>query len=94
MVYIFFRSKMKVKEINQMANVAWSPASVHPLYLACGTAAQQLDASLNTNSTLNIYNANLGQANLETKLAVSVETPGRLVTDLIQMFLFFIALSM
>ncbi|XP_042893278.1 protein transport protein Sec31A-like isoform X3 [Penaeus japonicus] len=68
---------MKVKEINQMANVAWSPASVHPLYLACGTAAQQLDASLNTNSTLNIYNANLGQANLETKLAVSVETPGR-----------------
>ncbi|XP_037789128.1 protein transport protein Sec31A-like isoform X3 [Penaeus monodon] len=68
---------MKVKEINQMANVAWSPTSVHPLYLACGTAAQQLDASLNTSSTLNIYNANLGQANLETKLAVSVETPGR-----------------
>lgn len=37
--------KMKVKEIKRTANVAWSPKSQHPIYLAAGTAAQQLDAT-------------------------------------------------
>ena len=36
---------MKVKEIECTANVAWSPADQHPIYLAAGTAAQQLDAT-------------------------------------------------
>jgi len=36
---------MKIKEINRTANVAWSPKQQHPIYLAAGTAAQQLDAS-------------------------------------------------
>jgi len=36
---------MKLKEIDRTANVAWSPASQHPIYLASGTAAQQLDAT-------------------------------------------------
>jgi len=36
---------MKLKEIDRTANVAWSPASQHPIYLAAGTAAQQLDAT-------------------------------------------------
>ena len=36
---------MKVKEIARTANIAWSPASHHPIYLAAGTAAQQLDAT-------------------------------------------------
>ena len=36
---------MKIKEIDRTANVAWSPASQHPIYLAAGTAAQQLDAT-------------------------------------------------
>lgn len=36
---------MKLKEIDRTANIAWSPASQHPIYLAAGTAAQQLDAT-------------------------------------------------
>ena len=36
---------MKIKEINRTANVAWSPQEHHPIYLAAGTAAQQLDAT-------------------------------------------------
>jgi len=39
------RVDMKLKEIDRTANVAWSPASQHPIYLAAGTAAQQLDAT-------------------------------------------------
>jgi len=38
-------SEMKLKEIKRTANVAWSPASHYPVYLAAGTAAQQLDAT-------------------------------------------------
>lgn len=37
--------KMKVKEVNRTANIAWSPAPQYPIYLAAGTAAQQLDAT-------------------------------------------------
>ena len=36
---------MKVKEIERTANIAWSPAAQHPVYIAAGTAAQQLDAT-------------------------------------------------
>jgi len=36
---------MKIKELDRTANVAWSPANQHPIYLAAGTAAQQLDAT-------------------------------------------------
>lgn len=36
---------MKVKEITRTANISWSPASLHPIYMAAGTAAQQLDAT-------------------------------------------------
>lgn len=41
---------MKVKDIERTANVAWSPKNQHPIYLAAGTAASQLDASFNTNA--------------------------------------------
>ncbi|XP_071534262.1 protein transport protein Sec31A-like isoform X10 [Panulirus ornatus] len=68
---------MKVKEVNETANVAWSPAAIHPMYLACGTTAKQLDASFNTSSTLNIYSLNAGQSNLDMVLAASVESPAR-----------------
>ena len=39
------RSSMKVKEIDRTANVAWSPSTQYPIYLAAATAAQQLDAT-------------------------------------------------
>ncbi|XP_045138814.1 protein transport protein Sec31A-like isoform X6 [Portunus trituberculatus] len=68
---------MKVKEISQMANIAWSPAGERPSYLACGTTAKQLDASFNTNSSLILYNLNTGQSNLEMKLTASIESPAR-----------------
>ena len=36
---------MKVKEISRTANVAWSPSALQSIHLACGTVAQQLDAT-------------------------------------------------
>lgn len=36
---------MKVKEVKRTANVAWSPSALQDIYLACGTVAQQLDAT-------------------------------------------------
>jgi len=36
---------MKLKEVDRTVNVAWSPADHHPIHLAGGTAAQQLDAT-------------------------------------------------
>lgn len=36
---------MKVKEIARTANVAWSPSALQSIHLACGTVAQQLDAT-------------------------------------------------
>lgn len=68
---------MKVKEVNALANVAWSPGSVHPGLLACGTTAKQLDAGITTSASLTLYNLNLSQTNLELKPAVSVEAPAR-----------------
>ena len=45
---------MKVKEANLTANIVWSPSSVTPTYLACGTSAQQLDASFNSSSVIQV----------------------------------------
>ena len=52
---------MKVKEIEVTANVAWSPKDKYPIMLAAGTAAQQLDASFDTTSNLDIFNFNLNE---------------------------------
>jgi len=52
---------MKVKEVDRTANIAWSPQAQVPIYLAAGTAAQQLDASFSTNSNLEIYGLNLSE---------------------------------
>jgi len=53
---------MKVKEVDRTANIAWSPASQVPVYLAAGTAAQQLDATFSTSSCLEIYSLNLAES--------------------------------
>lgn len=45
---------MKVKEVNRTANIAWSPAPQYPIYLAAGTAAQQLDATFRYVTVLDI----------------------------------------
>ncbi|XP_073452683.1 protein transport protein Sec31B isoform X1 [Aquarana catesbeiana] len=51
---------MKLKEIERSAVQAWSPANQHPVYLAAGTSAQQLDASFNTNAVLEIFEVDFG----------------------------------
>ncbi|KAK3871526.1 hypothetical protein Pcinc_023333 [Petrolisthes cinctipes] len=68
---------MKVKEVNTLANVAWSPETVHPGLLACGTTAKQLDAGLTTSASLTLYDLNLAQTNLELKQVASVDAPAR-----------------
>ena len=73
MVYVmcplYFRTKMKVKEIKKTANVAWSPQQIHPVYIAAGTAAQQLDASFSTAAALELYHVDLGSGSLSMPVA-------------------------
>ena len=52
---------MKVKQAEVTANIAWSPKDQYPILLAGGTAAQQLDASFDTTSSLDIYSLNLNE---------------------------------
>ncbi|XP_032880960.1 protein transport protein Sec31A isoform X6 [Amblyraja radiata] len=58
---------MKLKEINRTAVQAWSPAQHHPIYLAAGTSAQQLDATFNTNASLEIFELDLADSTLDMK---------------------------
>ena len=53
---------MKIKQVEITANVAWSPKDQYPILLAAGTAAQQLDASFDTTSLLEIYALNLNES--------------------------------
>ncbi|CAH1795497.1 unnamed protein product, partial [Owenia fusiformis] len=55
---------MKIKEIERTANVAWSPQEQYPVYLATGTAAQQLDATFSTSAALELYELNLGDSGM------------------------------
>ena len=68
---------MKIKEIEQTAHIAWSPASVFPVYLATGTAAQQLDASFSTTAQLDLYSLNLGESGLDMTRKASIPTKHR-----------------
>ncbi|KAF5291494.1 hypothetical protein FQR65_LT01806 [Abscondita terminalis] len=68
---------MKVKDLERTANIAWSPSNEHPIYLAAGTAAQQLDASFNTNAALEIYSLNLSEPGLDMELKTSMSTDHR-----------------
>ncbi|XP_030341599.1 protein transport protein Sec31B isoform X3 [Strigops habroptila] len=58
---------MKLKEIERTAVQAWSPANHHPIYLATGTSAQQLDASFSTNATLEIFEVDFKDPSLDMK---------------------------
>jgi len=68
---------MKIKEIDRTANVAWSPAEVDPVYLAVGTAAQQLDSSLNTKSTLEIYQFDITEGGLDLPVKATLPCESR-----------------
>jgi protein transport protein SEC31 len=51
---------MLTKEINQVATVAWAPASSQSTRLVTGTLAGAMDASFSTNAELEIHEFNLG----------------------------------
>ena len=72
---------MKVKDIARTANVAWSPAQQYPVYMAAGTAAQQLDATFNTSAALEIYALNLADQSMEMEQAATVNTDHRYVAS-------------
>lgn len=58
-------------------NVAWSPPAQHPIMLAAGTAAQQLDASFSTSASLDLYSLNLQQPGYEMELQTSIPSDHR-----------------
>lgn len=74
---VFLSGKMRLKEIQRTAHQAWSPAGHHPMYLALGTAAQQLDASFSTTAALEIFEMDFSDPSLEMQLKGSFKTPNR-----------------
>ncbi|KAM4524216.1 protein transport protein Sec31A isoform 1-T1 [Odontesthes bonariensis] len=69
---------MRLKEIQRTAHQAWSPAGHHPIYLALGTSAQQLDASFNTTAAIEIFEMDFADSSLEMQLKGSLPTTNRL----------------
>uniref|UniRef100_A0A669DZ73 Protein transport protein Sec31A n=1 Tax=Oreochromis niloticus TaxID=8128 RepID=A0A669DZ73_ORENI len=63
---------MRLKEIQRTAHQAWSPAGHHPIYLALGTAAQQLDASFNTTAAIEIFEMDFSDPSLDMQLKGSL----------------------
>jgi len=63
--------------VDRTANIAWSPQAQVPIYLAAGTAAQQLDASFSTNSNLEIYGLNLSESGHDMPCLASVPVDQR-----------------
>ncbi|XP_038142910.1 protein transport protein Sec31A isoform X7 [Cyprinodon tularosa] len=68
---------MKLKEINRTAIQSWSPAQHHPIYLATGTSAQQLDASFSTNASLEFFELDLADPSLDMKSCGSLSSAHR-----------------
>ncbi|XP_075885802.1 protein transport protein Sec31A isoform X4 [Nelusetta ayraudi] len=68
---------MKLKEINRTAIQSWSPAQHHPVFLATGTSAQQLDASFSTNASLEFFELDLSDPSLDMKSCGSFSSSHR-----------------
>lgn len=68
---------MKLKEIDRTAIQAWSPAQNHPIYLATGTSAQQLDATFSTNASLEIFELDLSDPSLDMKSCATFSSSHR-----------------
>ncbi|XP_017468376.1 PREDICTED: protein transport protein Sec31A isoform X2 [Rhagoletis zephyria] len=66
---------MKVKELQKTVNIAWSPLPQYPIYLAAGSAAQQLDS--NVNPTLEIYSTNFSDPSYDLELKASLPSQYR-----------------
>ncbi|XP_060134390.1 protein transport protein Sec31A isoform X11 [Zootoca vivipara] len=68
---------MKLKEIDRTAMQAWSPSHHHPIYLATGTSAQQLDASFSTSASLEIFELDLTDPSLDMKSCATFSSTHR-----------------
>uniref|UniRef100_A0A7M4FA64 Protein transport protein Sec31A n=1 Tax=Crocodylus porosus TaxID=8502 RepID=A0A7M4FA64_CROPO len=68
---------MKLKEIDRTAIQAWSPAQHHPIYLATGTSAQQLDATFSTSASLEIFELDLSDPSLDMKSCATFSSSHR-----------------
>ncbi|NXY47166.1 SC31A protein, partial [Ceuthmochares aereus] len=68
---------MKLKEINRTAMQAWSPAQQHPIYLATGTSAQQLDATFSTSASLEIFELDLSDPSLDMRSSATFSSSHR-----------------
>uniref|UniRef100_A0A8C0HRC6 Protein transport protein Sec31A n=1 Tax=Buteo japonicus TaxID=224669 RepID=A0A8C0HRC6_9AVES len=68
---------MKLKEIDRTAMQAWSPAQQHPIYLATGTSAQQLDATFSTSASLEIFELDLSDPSLDMKSCATFSSTHR-----------------
>ncbi|XP_064507720.1 protein transport protein Sec31A isoform X9 [Pseudopipra pipra] len=68
---------MKLKEIDRTAMQAWSPAQQHPIYLATGTSAQQLDATFSTSASLEIFELDLSDPSLDMKTCATFSSSHR-----------------
>lgn len=73
---------MKIKELQKTVNIAWSPAPLNQLYLAAGTAAQQIDTSINSNATLELYEIDLADPGYDLNLKASQNSPYRCVLSI------------
>ncbi|XP_026808724.1 protein transport protein Sec31A [Rhopalosiphum maidis] len=60
---------MKIKEFQKTVVSTWSPKSNYPINIAMGTAAQQLDASFNTSSTLELYTVQSNDITLNASIS-------------------------
>ncbi|XP_010333046.1 protein transport protein Sec31A isoform X13 [Saimiri boliviensis] len=68
---------MKLKEVDRTAMQAWSPAQNHPIYLATGTSAQQLDATFSTSASLEIFELDLSDSSLDMKSCATFSSSHR-----------------
>ncbi|CAG9129434.1 unnamed protein product [Plutella xylostella] len=68
---------MRIKELKRTVNVAWSPAEHHPALLAAGAAAQHVDESFSSTSSLDIYGLNLEDSSMDLELKSSLQTPNK-----------------
>ncbi|XP_076999110.1 protein transport protein Sec31A isoform X13 [Tamandua tetradactyla] len=68
---------MKLKEVDRTAMQAWSPAQHHPIYLATGTSAQQLDATFSTSASLEIFELDLSDPSLDMKSCATFSSSHR-----------------
>ncbi|XP_070314332.1 protein transport protein Sec31A isoform X23 [Odocoileus virginianus] len=71
------QSRMKLKEVDRTAMQAWSPAQNHPIYLATGTSAQQLDATFSTSASLEIFELDLSDPSLDMKSCATFSSSHR-----------------